>query len=126
MIIDNKIIDEVAARAEASPLLHADVAVAADAGDAQSVHFFLPGAIVPVRRRHTPVTYVLLRGKMSVVTYDETGGQTDRILLDALAGHYGVHLPAGCFHNVEVGMPSALLEVADSPCGEPEPEDTLD
>ncbi|HIR34224.1 MAG TPA: cupin fold metalloprotein, WbuC family, partial [Candidatus Coprenecus merdigallinarum] len=42
------------------------------------------------------------------------------------AGKYGIHIPAGQWHSVEVIDPSVILEVKDGPYMPLQPEDTLD
>lgn len=78
------------------------------------------------RLRHTAETYVLLRGKMSVVFYDGTGAQVERYLLDHALGNYGVQIPKGQWHTVEVIEPSAIFEVKDGPYMPLDPEDMMD
>ena len=86
-----------------------------------------PGTAIPIHRhRHTSETYVLLRGRMFVVFYDSMGGTIERFLLDPNAGKYGIHIPAGQWHAVEVIEPSVILEVKDGPYMSIRPEDTLD
>ena len=50
-----------------------------------------------------------------MVFYDSMGGAVERILLDSRSGHYGVHIPKGQWHAVEVIEPSVILEVKDGP-----------
>ena len=78
------------------------------------------------RHKHTAETCVIMRGKMFVVFYDELGGQIERYLLDPTIGNYGVQIPKGQWHTVEVIEPSAILEVKDGPYTPLSPEDTLD
>lgn len=69
---------------------------------------------------------MLLRGKMSVVFYDGTGAQVERYLLDPAIGNYGVQIPKGQWHTVEVIEPSAIFEVKDGPYMPLDPEDMMD
>ena len=62
---------------------------------------------------------------MFVVFYNSLGEQTDRFLLDPLEGNYGVNIPAGQWHTVEVLAPSAIFEVKEGPYKPLEPEDIL-
>ena len=63
---------------------------------------------------------------MFVVFYNDMGGQTERFLLDPALGNYGVQIPAGQWHTIEVIEPSAIFEVKDGPYTPLEPEDILD
>ena len=91
------------------------------------INVLLPGSPLPIHRhRHTAETYVILRGKMFVVFYNDMGAQTERYLLDPTQGNYGVQIPAGQWHGIEVIEPSAIFEVKDGPYTPLEPEDILD
>lgn len=129
MIINNGLLDKVTAEAEASPRMRMNFNLheSLDAKAQRLINVLLPGTILPIHRhRHTAETYVLLRGKMFVVFYDEMGGQIARYLLDPTIGNYGVQIPKGQWHTVEVVEPSAILEVKDGPYTPLAPEDTLD
>lgn len=129
MLINEAFLDKVTAEAEASPRLRMNFNLheSLDAKAQRLINVLLPGTILPIHRhRHTAETYVLLRGKMFVVFYDEMGGQIERYLLDPTIGNYGVQIPKGQWHTVEVIEPSAILEVKDGPYTPLYPEDTLD
>lgn len=129
MIINNELLDKVTAEAEASPRLRMNYNLheSLDAKAQRLINVLLPGTILPIHRhQHTAETYVLLRGKMFVVFYNEMGGQVERYLLDPAIGNYGVQIPKGQWHTVEVIEPSAILEVKDGPYTPLAPEDTLD
>ncbi len=128
MIIDNKLLDEVTQQAEQSPRLRMNhnFHESLDARAQRLVNVLLPGTLLPIHRhRHTAETYVLLRGRMFVIFYDSLGGQTDRFLLDPSTGNYGVHIPKGQWHGIEVLEPSAIFEVKDGPYTPLQPEDIL-
>lgn len=128
MIINDELIDKVTAEAEASPRLRMNFNLheSLDAKAQRLINVLLPGTPLPIHRhRLTAETYVLLRGKMFVVFYGDTGGETERFLLDPALGNYGVQIPAGQWHTVEVIEPSAILEVKDGPYTPLGPEDTM-
>ncbi len=129
MIIDNKLLDEVTAKAEESPRLRMNYNFheSLDAKAQRLINVLLPGTILPIHRhRHTDETYVLLRGKMMVVFYNDLGAQTERYLLDPTIGNFGVNIPKGQWHGIEVIEPSAIFEVKDGPYMPIAPEDTMD
>ena len=128
MIINDKLLDEVTEKAEGSPRLRMNHNLhdSLDAKAQRLINVLLPGTLVPIHRhQHTAETYALLRGKMFVIFYDSLGGQTERHLLDPSIGNYGVHIPAGQWHGIEVLEPSAILEVKDGPYMPLQPEDIL-
>lgn len=129
MIIDTQLLDEVTIKAEESSRLRMNFNLhnSLDAKAQRLINVLLPGTILPIHRhKHTAETYILLRGKMFVVFYNEIGGQMERYLLDPVMGNYGVQIPAGQWHSIEVVEPSAIFEVKDGPYTPLEPEDMLD
>lgn len=129
MILNDELLDKVTADAQASPRLRMNFNLhdSLDAKAQRLINVLLPGTILPIHRHcHTAETYVLLRGKMVVVFYDATGAQTARFLLDTHTGNYGVQIPAGQWHTIEVIEPSAILEVKDGPYTPLSPQDMLD
>lgn len=128
MIINNELLDEITVRAEESPRLRMNFNLheSLDAKAQRLINVLLPGTELPVHRhRYTAETYVLLRGKMFVVFYDGLGVQTDRFLLDSSIGNFGIQIPAGQWHGIEVIEPSAIFEVKDGPYTPLQPEDIL-
>lgn len=129
MIINNELLDEVTAEAEESPRLRMNYNLhdSPDAKAQRLINLLLPGTALPIHRhRHTAETYILLRGKMFVVFYNDLGAQIERYLLDLKIGNYGVQIPAGQWHGIEVIEPSAIFEVKDGPYTPLQPEDMLD
>lgn len=129
MIINDELLDKVTAEAEASPWLRMNYNLheSLDAKAQRLINVLLPGTPLPIHRhRHTAETYVILRGKMIVVFYNDLGAQTERYLLDPTQGNYGVQIPKGQWHGIEVIEPSAIFEVKDGPYTPLQPENMLD
>lgn len=128
MIINDELLDEVTAEAEASPRLRMNYNLheSLDAKAQRLINVLLPGTPLPIHRhKHTAETYVILRGKMLVVFYNDLGAQVERLLLDPTKGSYGVQIPKGQWHGIEVIEPSAIFEVKDGPYTPLEPEDMM-
>lgn len=128
MIIDDELIDKVTGEAKESPRLRMNFNLhdSLDAKAQRLINVLMPGTILPIHRhQHTSETYALLRGKMVVVFYNDMGAQTERYLLDPSIGNYGVHIPKGQWHGIEVIEPSAIFEVKDGPYMPITPEDIL-
>ncbi len=126
MIINDELLDKVTA--EAGPRLRKNYNLhdSLDAKAQRLINVLLPGTQLPIHRhRHTAETYVLLRGKMFVVFYNNFGAQVERFILDPTQGNYGVQIPKGQWHTVEVIDPSAIFEVKDGPYTPLTPEDIL-
>lgn len=129
MILDDTLLDDLEAKAKQSSRLRMNLNLhdSLDSKAQRLLNALLPGTVIPIHRhRHTAETYAILRGRMFVVFYDSMGGAVERILLDSRSGHYGVHIPKGQWHAVEVIEPSVILEVKDGPYMPLQPEDTLD
>jgi len=129
MIIDDELLNKVTAEAETSPRLRMNFNLhdSLDAKAQRLINVLLPGTPLPIHRhRHTAETYTLLRGKMFVVFYNAMGAQVERYLLDPAIGNYGVQIPKGQWHGIEVIEPSAIFEVKDGPYTPLQPEDILD
>lgn len=128
MTIDDQLLDKVTAEAQASPRLRMNYNLhdSLDAKAQRLINVLLPGTDIQIHRhRHTDETYVMLRGKMFVVFYDNMKNQTGRYLLDPSSGNYGIQIPRGQWHSVEVIEPSAILEVKDGPYMPLTPEDVM-
>lgn len=127
-MINDNLLNEITTDAEKSPRLRMNYNIheSLDSPCQRLINVLLPGTVLPIHRhRHTAETYILLRGKMFVVFYDSLGGQTERILLDPMQGNYGVNIPAGQWHTVEVIEPSAIFEVKEGPYRPLEYEDIM-
>ena len=128
MILDNDLLDKITAEANASPRLRMNYNLHEDLeSKAQRLlNVLLPGTVLPIHRHtHTAETYILLRGKMFVVFYNDLGEQIERHLIDPQTGNYGVHIPKEQWHTVEVIEPSTIFEVKDGPYTPLQPEDIL-
>ena len=129
MMIDNELLDKITSEAESSPRLRMNYNLheCLEAKAQRLLNVLLPGTPLPIHRHmHTAETYILLRGKMFVVFYDDSGAQTERFMLDPLTGNYGVQIPKGQWHGVEVIEPSTIFEVKDGPYMPLQPEDMMD
>lgn len=129
MIIDKKLLDEVSAQAKASKRLRMNYNLhdSLDAKAQKLLNALGIGTILPIHRhRHTSETYMLLRGKIRVMFYNEMREETDSFLLDPLSGNYGVQIPAGQWHTLEVLEDnSVIFEVKDGPYTPLAPEDLM-
>lgn len=87
-----------------------------------------PGTVLPVHRHpNTAETYILLRGKIKVMFYNDRKEMTESILLDPMAGEYGVHIPANQWHTLEVmESGTVIFEIKDGPYMPLEKENILE
>lgn len=128
MIINDKLLDKVSGEAEVSPRLRMNFNLheSLDAKAQRLINVLLPGTPLPIHRHnHTAETYILLRGKLFVVFYNDLGAETNRFLLDPSTGNYGLQIPKGQWHTIEVIESSSIFEVKDGPYTPLQPQDIL-
>lgn len=118
MIIDDKLLNKVAEQAKASERLRMNCNLhdSLDAKAQRLLNALEVGTILPIHRHpHTAETYILLRGRIDVMFYNDFGTEIERFVLDPRNGDYGVHIPKGQWHTLEVKESSVILEVKDGP-----------
>lgn len=118
MIIGKALLAEVRKRAEESPRLRMNFNFheGPEAGAQRLINSLLPGTEIPVHRHpHTSETYILLDGHLRVDFYDEEGRIAESFDLCAGSPAFGVHIPKGQWHGMEVIEPSSIFEVKDGP-----------
>ena len=129
MILDDKLLDEVTARAKTSERLRMNFNLhdSLDAKAQRLLNALEPGTVLPIHRhRHTAETYILVRGKMKVEYYNQNKELTDTEILDPAEGKYGLHVPAGQWHTViPLESGTMVFEVKDGPYMPFQPEDVL-
>lgn len=119
MIITEELFNQVSSQAKESPRLRMNYNLHEHLDD--KVHRFFnamePGTIVPIHRHQdTAETFMLVRGRMRVVLYDDNKNIIDDSILSADNGNYGVHIPVGIWHWVEVLEPNTItFEVKEGP-----------
>ena len=119
MIIDKELLDRVSAQAKESSRLRMNYNFHGSLED--KCHRFLnavePGTKVEIHRHPTKdETFILLRGKVRVLTYNDAGEILDDIILDPQEGRYGVDIPKNVWHNVEcLESGSVFFECKEGP-----------
>ncbi|MEN6617911.1 MAG: WbuC family cupin fold metalloprotein [Rikenellaceae bacterium] len=111
ILIDDKLLDEITLQAKAQKMINS----------------LEPDTVIPIHRhRSFSETYIVLRGTIKVFLYDANKTLTNSYLLDPCDGTYGIEIPAGVFHNLEViAHGTAIFEVKDGPFIPVETEDIL-
>lgn len=128
--IDKSLLDKVSAEAKANTRLRMNYNFheSLDSPAQRLLNALEPGTVVPVHRhRHTSETYVLLRGRMNVSFYDEHKREIERRELDPQKGVYGINIPRGQWHTIEVlCSDTVIFEVKDGPYSPLAPDDILE
>lgn len=93
MIIDNKLIDEVSAQAKASPRLRMNYNFHHSLEDKchRMLNAVEPGTDIPIHRHpDKDESFVILRGKIRITTYNDDGSVIDSVVLSQEDGIYGM------------------------------------
>jgi len=128
--IDESLLDSVSAQAKESPRLRMNYNFHQSLDD--RCHRFLnavePGTEVPIHRHPTKdESFVVLRGKVKVSTYNDDGSVNESVVLCQEAGRYGVDIPKNVWHNIESLAPdSVIFECKEGPFVEHEVEGVME
>lgn len=129
MLIDKKLLDGVSECAKASERLRMNYNLheAADSKAQRLFNALEPGTLLPIHRhQNTAETYILIRGRIDVMFYNDQGVEVERFVLNPSEGNYGVHIPKGQWHTLEVlESGTVIFEVKDGPYAPLGPEDMM-
>ena len=118
-IIDEQLLNEVSAQAKASPRMRMNYNFHQTLDDKchRMLNAVEPGTVVPIHRHPTKAeSFVVLRGKVKVTTYNDDGSMRESIVLDPTAGQYGVDIPQNVWHTIEsLASDSVLFECKQGP-----------
>ena len=111
-IIDKKLLDEVSAQAKASPRLRKNYNFHQSLDDLchRMLNALELGTEVPIH--HHPdkdETFVILRGKIRVTTYNDDGTVAESVVLSLEDGCYGVNIPKNVWHTLEALEPNSCI-----------------
>lgn len=127
--INTSLLDRVTEAAKQSPRLRMNHNFhdSLDAPAQRLLNALEPGTELPIHRhRNTAETYILLRGRINVIFYNDRKEEIERFELDPLKGEYGVHIPKGQWHTLEVLESGTMIfEVKEGPYAPFAPEDIL-
>lgn len=128
MLLDDNLLNELAAEAKTAERLRMNRDMRNTSADTSQcmLNALEVGTTLPIHRHTTTSeTQILLRGRIDVMFYDDLGHETRRFRLDPFSGIYGVDIPAGQWHNLEVVEPAVIFEAKDGPYEPLAPEDIL-
>ena len=117
-IIDDQLLDEVSAQAKASPRLRMNYNFhkSLDEKCHRMLNAVEPGTEIPIHRHPTKdESFVILKGKVKVTTYNDQGVLQDYVILSQENGQYGVNIPKNVWHTLEALESSMLFECKEGP-----------
>lgn len=119
MVITQAILDELAEKAKASERLRMNYNFHESLEDKchRMLNAVEPGTQVPIHRHPTKdESFVVLRGKVKVTTYNDDGSVIESVVLCQEEGRYGVDIKKGVWHNLESLEPdSVIFECKEGP-----------
>lgn len=128
-LINESLLDEVTRQAQESPRLRMNHNFhdSLDAKAQRLLNALEPGTLLPIHRHpHTAETYLLLRGKIKVLYYNDQKELIETVVLEPESGNYGIHIPKNQWHTLEVlERGSVIFEVKDGPYTPLEEKDVL-
>ena len=120
MQIDKELLERLFEQAKESPRLRMNYDLRTSSADTSQrmLNALLPGTEVPIHRHEsTSETVVCLCGRLEELIYEEmsdgTFQEVSRNLLSPSEGLYGIQIPAGAWHTIQVLEPSVIFEAKD-------------
>lgn len=76
-----------------------------------------PGTVMPIHKHPTKdESFVILRGKVRVTTYNDDGSIIEDVVLSQESGNYGVDIPKNVWHKLEsLESGSVIFECKEGP-----------
>ena len=127
-LIDESLINDLAEEAKKSPRLRMNYNFhqSLDEKCHRLLNALEPGTQIPVH--HHPdkgETFIILRGKVKVSTYNDNGGVVESYILSHESGQYGVDIPKNVWHGLECLEPAVMMECKAGPFVEHEVDGIL-
>ena len=130
-LINNELLTDLHEKAQVNERkrINFDLRTSAEDTSQRMLNALEPGTMVPIHQHNTTTeTIICVEGCLDVILYAElpnmdAGGpghdfaEQLRISLCPREGKYGVQLPVGVWHSVEVYEPSTIFEAKDGKYG---------
>jgi cupin fold WbuC family metalloprotein len=106
-MINTSLLDETSAKAKQSERLRMNFNIHKQLDDPvnRMLNALEPGTVIPVHRHLHPYkteSFVVLRGELEVLIYDDERKLVNRITLNPVKGNYGIDIPGEVWHSMEV------------------------
>jgi cupin fold WbuC family metalloprotein len=117
--IDTELLDAVSAKAKLSPRLRMNYNIHPELSDPvqRLLNALEPWTYIrPHRHAGKEESFVLLRGTVLAVVFNEDGSIHDHFVLSASTGHLGLEFEEGCYHMLTSLEPgSVVFEIKEGP-----------
>ncbi|WP_436414218.1 WbuC family cupin fold metalloprotein [Petrimonas sp.] len=129
MLLNHQLLEEITEQARQNPRLRMNYNLH-DSLDAKAQRLFNamePGTVLPVHRhRNTSETYILIRGAIRVLLYDDNKTLISSYEISDKNDNFGFHIPKGQWHTLEVlESGTVIFEVKEGPYAPLSDEDIL-
>lgn len=119
-LINEKLLEDLRSKAQQSERKRMNFDLRTTPADTSQrmLNVLEPGTQVPIHRHEdTSETVICLKGKLDVIFYyqqsDGSFEEIQRVTFDPSQGCYGVQIPKGAWHTVQVYEPSVIFEGKD-------------
>ena len=120
-IISDNVLNELSLKAANMPRLRLNLNFHDELDDPinRMLNAFELGTYIQPHRHQNPdkrEVFIVLRGSLVVVLFDESGNPTDFVLLDPKKGTYALEIPPGIWHSViSLESGTVVYEIKDGP-----------
>ena len=118
-IIDDNLLNDVIRQAKGSPRLRMNYNFHQSLDDKcpRFLNAVEVGTVIPIHHHVTKdETFVILKGKVQIITYRDDGSVIERVTICREEGRYGVDIPKNTWHSLECLEPdSVIFEVKEGP-----------
>lgn len=117
-LIDQSLLDSIIKQAKASPRLRMNYNLHTELSDKcqRLLNALEPGTVMPIHHHKVAEVYILLKGCLRVISYDDKGNEVESVILDSYKGNYGIQIPPNTWHSLEVlESGSVIFEVKEGP-----------
>ena len=126
-LINEELLEDLQLKAQQSERkrMNFDLRTTPEDGSQRMLNFLEPGTVVPIHRHEgTSETVICLKGRLDWIFYEElpnmdAGGpgrdfkEILRVTISPSDGQYGIQVPKGAWHTIEVKEESCILEAKD-------------
>ena len=124
-IISDKLLNELSQKASSLPRKRLNLNFHEDLADPinRMLNAFEPGTYVQPHKHENPdkrEVFIVLRGSLVLVIFDDSGNPIDFVLLDPQKGTYAIEVEPGIWHSViSLESGTVVYEIKDGPYIQP-------